>query len=130
VEQVLLHLQEDPMGPAKGMSSEIIAFVPDFPTTCFIFTRRTIKKQVPYNLNSGDQSPVSVGFWEPLRSLVDLTFYIYLFLFIIIICKYTVAVFRHSRRGHQISLWMVVSHHVVVGFELGTFERAVGALNH
>jgi hypothetical protein len=31
----------------------------------------------------------------------------------IIISKYTVAVFRHSRRGHQISLQMVVSHHVV-----------------
>jgi hypothetical protein len=30
-------------------------------------------------------------------------------------CKYTVAVFRHSRRGSQISLWMVVSHHVVAG---------------
>ena len=25
---------------------------------------------------------------------------------------YTVAVFRHTRRGHQISLQMVVSHHV------------------
>jgi hypothetical protein len=42
------------------------------------------------------------------RSEID---YIYLF----IICKYTVAVFRHSRREHQISLQMVVSHHVVAG---------------
>jgi hypothetical protein len=32
-----------------------------------------------------------------------------------IIYKYTVAVFRHSRRGHHISLRMVVSHHVVAG---------------
>jgi hypothetical protein len=32
-----------------------------------------------------------------------------------IICKYTVAVFRQSRRGSQILLWMVVSHHVVAG---------------
>jgi hypothetical protein len=38
-------------------------------------------------------------------------FKIYLF----IICKFTVAVFRHSRRGHQILLQMVVSHHVVAG---------------
>jgi hypothetical protein len=38
-------------------------------------------------------------------------FLIYLF----IICKYTVADFRHSRRRYQISLWMVVSHHVVAG---------------
>jgi hypothetical protein len=38
-------------------------------------------------------------------------FKIYLF----ITCKYTVAVFRHSRRGRQILLQMVVSHHVVAG---------------
>jgi hypothetical protein len=29
--------------------------------------------------------------------------------------EYTVAVFRHTRRGHQIPLQMVVSHHVVAG---------------
>jgi hypothetical protein len=33
----------------------------------------------------------------------------------IIIDKYTVAVFRCTRRGHQISLQVVVSHHVVAG---------------
>jgi hypothetical protein len=38
----------------------------------------------------------------------------------IIICKYTVAVFRHSRRGRQILLRMVVSHHVVAG--IGTLD--------
>jgi hypothetical protein len=34
-------------------------------------------------------------------------FYINLFY----VCEYTVALFRHTRRGHQ----MVVSHHVVAG---------------
>jgi hypothetical protein len=29
--------------------------------------------------------------------------------------EYTVAVFRHTRRGHQIILQIVVSHHMVVG---------------
>ena len=29
--------------------------------------------------------------------------------------EYTVAVFRHTRRGHQISLRMVVSHHMIAG---------------
>jgi hypothetical protein len=29
---------------------------------------------------------------------------------------YTVAVLRHTRRGHWIALQMVVSHHVVAGF--------------
>jgi hypothetical protein len=33
----------------------------------------------------------------------------------IIIHKYTVAVFRRTRRGRQISLQVVVSHHVVSG---------------
>ena len=33
----------------------------------------------------------------------------------LIISKYTVAVFRHTRRERQISLLMVVSHHVVAG---------------
>jgi hypothetical protein len=48
-------------------------------------------------------------------------FYFILFYFIflkdlfIILCKYTVAVFRHTRRGSQILLQMVVSHHVVAG---------------
>jgi hypothetical protein len=37
------------------------------------------------------------------------------FIYLFIICKYTVAVFRHTRRGHQISLRVVVSHHVVAG---------------
>jgi hypothetical protein len=46
--------------------------------------------------------------------------FIYLFIYLfkdlfIILCKYTVAVFRHTRRGSQISLRMVVSHHVVAG---------------
>jgi hypothetical protein len=39
--------------------------------------------------------------------------FIYLFIYLFIICNYTVAVFRKTRRGHQISLQMVVSHHVV-----------------
>ena len=33
----------------------------------------------------------------------------------IIICKYILAVFRHTRRGRQIPLQMAVSHHVVAG---------------
>jgi hypothetical protein len=39
-------------------------------------------------------------------------FFLKIYLFFII-CKYTVAVFRQTRRGSQISLRMVVSHHVV-----------------
>jgi hypothetical protein len=42
-------------------------------------------------------------------------FKIYLFIYFIYIYEYIVAIFRHTRRGHQISLQMVVSHHVVAG---------------
>jgi hypothetical protein len=47
----------------------------------------------------------------------SLSFFLFFYFFFIlfIICKYTVAVFRHSRRGSQILLQMVVSHHVVAG---------------
>ena len=51
---------------------------------------------------------------RPLSPLSFLSFFFsFLKILFIIISKYTVAVFRHTRRGHQISSWMVVSHHVV-----------------
>jgi hypothetical protein len=61
---------------------------------------------------------VSVHTEEPLFTRVSFIFYFLKDLFIIlfiIICKYTVAVFRHTKGGHQISLWMAMSHHVVAG---------------
>ena len=48
-----------------------------------------------------------------LKILFILCFIFKIYLFII--CKYAVAVFRHSRRGNQILLWVVVSHYVVAG---------------
>jgi hypothetical protein len=47
-------------------------------------------------------------------------FKIYLFIF-----KYSIAIFRHTRRGHQISLQMVVSHHVVAGNLTQNSERTL-----
>jgi hypothetical protein len=44
---------------------------------------------------------------------ISLQFFLKIYLFII--CKYTVVVCRHARRGSQILLQMVVSHHVVAG---------------
>ena len=38
-----------------------------------------------------------------------------LFFYLFYLYEYTVMVFRHTRRGHQIPLQMVVSHHVVAG---------------
>jgi hypothetical protein len=34
--------------------------------------------------------------------------------------EYTVAVFRHTRRGHHISLQLDVSHHVELNWELNS----------
>jgi hypothetical protein len=44
-------------------------------------------------------------------------FFIFIFraLFTFYLYEYTAAVFRHTRRGHQIPLQMAVSHHVVAG---------------
>jgi hypothetical protein len=91
------------------------------------------------SLSSFGQSPCRSGwlqthndappeFWD-LKACTDMpglnvffSFFGFLFFFtflkkdlFIIICKYTVAVFKHSRRGSQILLPMVVSHHVVAG---------------
>jgi hypothetical protein len=49
------------------------------------------------------------------ESVAQTTKAIFLKIYLFILCKYIVAVFRHSRRGSQISLRMVVSHHVVAG---------------
>jgi hypothetical protein len=54
---------------------------------------------------------VQTGQQEAASSRDIFFFKIYLF----IICKYTVADFRRTRRGRQISLWVVVSYHVVAG---------------
>jgi hypothetical protein len=42
-------------------------------------------------------------------------FFVFLKIYLYIICEYPVAVFRCTRRGRQISLQMVMSHHVVAG---------------
>jgi hypothetical protein len=38
-----------------------------------------------------------------------------LFIYLFYVYEYTIALFRHTRRGHQIPLQIVVSHHVVAG---------------
>jgi hypothetical protein len=51
----------------------------------------------------------------------------------IIIHKYTIADFRCTRRGCQISLWVVVSHHVVAGIwtqDLGKSSQCSYPLSH
>jgi hypothetical protein len=70
--------------------------------------------------------------WTTNVSLLLFFLKIYLLLYV----SDTVAVFRHTRRGHQISLQMVVSHHVVAGIwtqdlrKSRTSEEWLSALNH
>ena len=49
----------------------------------------------------------------PHRVAINSVFFLKIYLFYLY--EYTVAVFRHTRKGCQISLQMVVSHHVVAG---------------
>jgi hypothetical protein len=45
----------------------------------------------------------------------NMYFFLKRFIYLLYKYEYIVAVFRHTRRGHQIPLQMVVSHHVVAG---------------
>jgi hypothetical protein len=63
------------------------------------------------------------------RSNTFFSFFFFKDLFYFIICEYVVAVLSHSRRGRQILLGMVVSHHVVAGIWAQDLRRAVCALN-
>jgi len=58
--------------------------------------------------------PPGCVFLKMLFSLLQPLFF-FLKIYSFIIYKYTVAVIRYIRRGHRISLQMVVSHHVVAG---------------
>jgi hypothetical protein len=51
--------------------------------------------------------------WSSGRAVSAFFFFFKSYLFYLY--EYTVAVLRHTRRGHQIPLQMVVSHHVVAG---------------
>jgi hypothetical protein len=57
---------------------------------------------------------IGVSWAGDIKSIYSFFFFFFK-IYLFIICKYTVAVFRHSRRGRQILLQMVVSHHVVAG---------------
>ena len=49
---------------------------------------------------------------QDIRSWVSVSFFK---VYLLLVDKYTVAVFRHTKRGCQISLRMVVSYHMVAG---------------
>ena len=64
------------------------------------------------DLNSGPLEVQSVLLTtEPSLQPLYLPFKMYLFH----LYEYTVAVFRRTRRGRQVPLQMVISHHVVAG---------------
>jgi hypothetical protein len=44
-----------------------------------------------------------------------LFFFFFFNIYLFNVYEYTVAIFRHTRRGHRIPLQMVMSHHVVAG---------------
>jgi hypothetical protein len=68
------------------------------------------------NPASKHQNKQTKNLTEYTRTLIiDLRFLKRKFIHLFYVYEYTVAVFRHTRRGHQITLQMVVSHHVVAG---------------
>jgi hypothetical protein len=78
----------------------------------------------PQTANQGTETPAT----SLLPSYIGCRHLFFLKIYLFITCKYTVAVFRHSRRGRQIRscyrwLWATMW---LLGFELQTFGRAVG----
>ena len=79
---------------------------PGWPGTHFVY-------QVGLELRNPPASASQVLGLKTCLTTAQLFFFLKIYLFIV--CEYTVAVFRHTRRGHRIPLQMVVSHHVVAG---------------
>jgi hypothetical protein len=70
-----------------------------------------VEETIKGNCGMQDALPV-LKFWY----INQLTlFCIFKKIYLFIVCESTVAVFRHTRRGHPISLQIVVSHYVVAG---------------
>jgi hypothetical protein len=86
---------------ARGMAKSQLATPP--PHTPTSYPSNPLLATLAHTL------PAPPNGWLPECCLFSLRIYL------LIICKYTVPVFRHTRRGRQISLWMVMSHHVVAG---------------
>jgi len=57
---------------------------------------------------------ISLGPWNLAVYFLPATFIIFK-QDVLIIYMYIITVFRHTRRGHQIPLQMVMSHHVIAG---------------
>ena len=68
-----------------------------------------------YNLKAKNPNPVILN---PCPSFFFFNKDLFIFIY-----ECIVAVFRHTRRRHQIPSQMVVSHHMVVGIGLGTSEE-------
>jgi hypothetical protein len=70
-----------------------------------------------HHVYAGNPTPVLEKAASALnhRTISEALICLFVIIYLFIICEFTVAVFRHSRRGCQISLQMVVSHHVVAG---------------
>ena len=98
----------------------LITDLPQQPSTLFFETRSLIEPGAHMGLGMHTTILMGAGNLNPgFYACIINNFHTYSSLFFkdlfIVTCEYTVAVVRHTRRGHQISLRMVVSHHVVAG---------------
>jgi hypothetical protein len=75
-------------------------------------------------------NPIHFTLMEICLILVTLRSVLFCFkIYLFYLCEYTVAVFRHTRKGHQIPLQVVVTMWLL-GIELRTWGKAVSTLNH
>jgi hypothetical protein len=83
-------------GSSSPLLQGVVQWVPTFPT---LWSINTVLQVVA----------------TPNHKIILLLLFFFLKSNLFYVCEYIVTIFRHTRRGHQISLQMVVSHHVVAG---------------
>jgi hypothetical protein len=93
----------------------ILAYSSWFPQPIFFTTQDLLPRHGTTNRKLGP--PISIINQEkcPTDLPTGQSFFFLRFIYLFYVCEYIVTVFSHTRRGYQIPLQMVVSHHVVAG---------------
>jgi hypothetical protein len=103
--------------PLSLMGTQIQKYIPKSSVRCLINSSRKARGSWQSYLDNRNiyLNKLCLDYFFFLKTYLFVCLFVCLFIYLFIICKYTVADFRQTRRGQQISLWVVVSHHVVAG---------------
>jgi len=124
----VLHPQGSPHISVTAVSAKTFCWLPWAPGMPNVHIHPTyIYVRLRRHGGKGKEERVEkeAALWKPQKHCIQY------FLFIYFIYEYTVAIFRHTRKGHQIPLQIVGSHHVVAGIwtqDVSYFEGNAGCV--